>query len=672
MKNIISIFAICFWLAALMDVAHAKKFKQASMPNNLTYADGEHCGTNTNRGFDMKGCKTSIKYIKITEPKYKKDYLTSSSAYETYVSKRIVKKAHKLKNGARVEAGDEVFGLALILMGEVKDKANKKYKRRKRIASEWLIKPEWSKIVAWRSDFALVKKPGTEQWYRISLPNGKLTPWHKGDIIKARGFSLNTTKNDKLKKKPVFLLQSESDGTLTARLMVMDAEVELGPAVDRILKLSDMPEDRVPLEVFTDGTILAHRLDENGKVYDQMFVSSFDRALSPPMTPIRTVVIPNHVNARKNHRTPLVEIDPAKGLYWPVTTGVSVISKPENLIGMRPLQKGADRTLSPIDAHFISAGRDGAFKSCIAGTPECPFGSYWIGVWDDADGLTFTPTGTYNPSRFPPLDMLTQRHEGFVFTELRPVPVPETLTQLHVHHYTIRQANKFAAGRNKQGQYEAMGWYSGYTSSGIKLRPLSATPRASFALAANDVELFARSVIKQKQEREAARRAEEKAYQDMLKRREEEARQRRVAAQNQARQNMKQALAAGQYAQALDYSIYADARAVGDAAVAAIRAGYGHLVSDAELYTAVRALPTNQRGTVQREMDERRDASRAAALRASQMPSTGYSSSSTTQTKRYNNPASISRPTDYEWQSKLNYLKGNTSQYKCGSSSFCN
>lgn len=662
--------SLLFWFSLSADPAHARKFKDTPLPKNLTYAEGEHCGANLNRGFDMTGCKSRYSYLKIVGPKYKKDYDTSGSTYSGAVSKRIVKKAHKLKNGARVEAGDELVGLTLVLMGEVRDKSNKKYKRRKRIASEWLITPEWSEIVAWRSDFALVKKPGTQDWYRMSLPDGKQSPWHRGDLMMARGFDLQITKSDKQRNRPVFLIQQDSADTLSAR--IVDTEGNLGPSVDRIVKFEDMPEGRMPLETFTDRTILAHRLDENGKVFDQVFVTGFDRALTPPMAPLITVVLRNTQDETKNRRAPLVEIDPAKGLYWPVTTGVSVLSKPKDLLGMRPFRKGADRNLSPIGARFSSAGKDGAFKSCDARTPECPFDSFWISVWNEAGVLTFSPTGSYIPYRFPSLEALTQRNDGFMFTEIRPVDVPEKLKKTGMHYFNFDpEMNRFGAGRNLQGQYEAFGWYSGYGEE-VNLRTFSASPRTSFQLAASDVKLYEQFIINRKKQWAEAEKARQLAFEEDLRRRQEEVRRRKLAAQNRARQNMKQALAAGQYAQALDYSIYADARAVGDTAVAAIRAGYGYLVSDAELYTAVRALPGNLRGTVQREMDERRDASRAAAQRAQVVPSTGYSSSSSSKTKRYKNPASISRATDYEWKSKLNYLKGNTSQYKCGSSSFCN
>ncbi|MFT5776331.1 hypothetical protein [Hyphomonas sp.] len=213
----------------------------------------------------------------------------------------------------------------------------------KKFETSWLIEPKWANLHMLNADVAYGRLAGTQDVYVIDTVAGTTTKIGQGDL----GFGFALVGSDFVSyyesalDNP-YLFETTGDGTISVR-MIYGAmhSAAASVAIDRVVPRAQLPKGISPVEVFADRTVMVHRLDTNGKVFDQIFDASGAKALTPPMPPRIMAVY-----ASRKHQM-FVEIDRERRLLWPVR-GSDVIAKPDDFIGLRPLSGVVTSKVTPL------------------------------------------------------------------------------------------------------------------------------------------------------------------------------------------------------------------------------------------------------------------------------------------------------------------------------------
>ena len=553
-------------------------------------------------------------------------------------------KRKKKVNGTSLSKGSILRGVAVY-----------ERKNRDKIEMRWVVEPEWADVFMWRSDFALVKSPNSDSWFRLELVSGQAELIGEGQVLVARELSKQHIDMKHWGGVPVFKSQGPTD---TSTLRTISRSGELGPVIDSVAPESLLSRKGPGAEVLEDQHLLVHRVDADGKAFDQVFTPDGQMSLTPPLAPLMKA------EYREGIYSPIYEIDRSLGLFWPVTTGQSILEKPPGLLGLRPLLADTNFPLEPVE--FERAGAI-PFGHCRDTSGNCPFSQFWIAVWETAEGQRLAPVGTLSlyDKFHPTLEQVLESQKSALYDQISMLDVPGGLRKWASESLIDREQVKIMAGRRPDGSFDVIGNPSAFAYPESLVR-LNSQPLIDM----NDARAFVleleRQYVEQRQENQrwweqrerdrVARIAQARAEADALRRRQNEQRQ----------QQFELNLAERNFGSALDLATWLGPQATTRATDAALSAGRCDLVSDSELTTArlygeqnLRLLVDSCRSARRASVSESYVSSSVFGGTESARPSTGI-------------PAPVSRPKDYAWESKLNYLKGHTSQYQCGSASFCN
>ena len=556
------------------------------------------------------------------------------------------------------------------------------YDRRKKNRKQkmWLIEPRWAELHLLDADHALVRVPGTTTWHRLDTISGKSVPI--GDGSAGPILALRDDWGSPGPVKHMFLARTDADGSAT--LIVLTPEgLPTNVTINRVVPPAKMPIGRRVVEKLDDGTLLVHRLDQNGKVFDQIFNAEATVAMTPPMPPL---VMAQYSTFR---RFVLLEIDRERRLFWPVR-GSDVLSKPPGLIGIRPVHGRFTGQLEPVSATELQAlyksgaGDPSPYASeiprCLVGKPGCDFSNVWAAAWEQADGVRFSLLGdSFAAGNYWHYDLanfaeLSASAATATYTLIRNVPDrPETARGAMVAGggRVTRIDTLLIAGRDDGGfDFMAHGGEQ-LTNKGelhFGLVNLALVPLASESQAV----AYTSSVMNNMRdhEREQWRLAQAQIQEDASRLRASRALE-ASRAQSARDSRFQSALASRDWQGAIQAAWQHSNGAVHRATIAALNADGGYYVGYAELQLA-ETMATPAEKTLLSQHEAKLNAQALAnQQRFVGSPSSGSSSPSTGSATPYVDTAAAEM-SNRIFESRMNYLEGKTSSYQCGSASFCN
>ncbi|MXO90798.1 SRPBCC family protein [Pontixanthobacter aquaemixtae] len=229
-------------------------------------------------------------------------------------------------------------------------------------SARWIIPPEYSGLFAVNSDLALVRKPGKDTWYALSLPRGKLQKLGEG-YIRVKEMA----DRDHLVMRPYFnlyryYLASDDDGsTQTVRLLRWDTfknNVRVNPPIPNVIS-PGRDGERAPVIVLpkhdnlvrvalADGTVEA-RLYDGFLFWKKKSYPSVDWARTTALKGNFAVSYPSGeifkvIDAERQLFMPYSDAVVAKTVYgeWGLNADKDRQSREQyqNLLGMKPIGLG--------------------------------------------------------------------------------------------------------------------------------------------------------------------------------------------------------------------------------------------------------------------------------------------------------------------------------------------
>lgn len=233
--------------------------------------------------------------------------------------------------------------------------------------AEWLIPPKFSEIVLVNQELAYVRVPGAATMSRYDIRTKKLVATSFVSIDYATSEVWRTRDARNLKGLGFFGVEPEAGGrTQTVSLLAPDGSVTARIAgVVKWDGKEDMPYGRYPVEAMETGGFVVHRLDEDGRIADQIYTPD-GHVASPVLPPIPLFRM--ETGEQRSAHLFALETDRQRSLLWPLINPDMIAAKPANLIGMRP-----------VDGQFAVGKYQGSKGEhhTIAGTPPNrpePFG----------------------------------------------------------------------------------------------------------------------------------------------------------------------------------------------------------------------------------------------------------------------------------------------------------
>ncbi|KCZ88322.1 hypothetical protein [Hyphomonas johnsonii] len=555
----------------------------------------------------------------------------------------------------------------------------------KRFETSWLIEPEWADLGMTTADVAYGRLSGSQDAYMIDTLAGKTTLIGRGNV----GFALRLVVTE-VPNIP-YLYDKAADGTISVR-MLDEANRPGAVSIDRVIADAQLPKGRASVEIMDDGSLLVHRLDANGKIFDQVFDATGATALTPPMKPL----IMAAYGLNRNYM--LFEIDHARRLFWPVR-GADVIAKPDSLIGIRPLAGTLTSKIEPLPAAQLAqlyqpetpdpSPYAADLPICVYGRPSCDLLYKFVAVWETDDQQVAMALVSESGNK----DVLGERSRVIpTFLEIATTSNAADFKSIHdlnvpdpKHHITFRSyaAVEPIVATRTDGTFEVYRYKVG-GRYGL-FETVTPAPEASEAAAMAwwEADLAAQRARSDKIN------ADYQAFKDKQAR-DRQASLAKLAADSAARQaqariEYDQALAAGNYALAMQTARrQLTQRDVYQTVMRSIAAGPGAGVGLADIEIARQFATAEETAVLDahaRLIDYRANVERAeaakrniaqnmlnAAAKYQGKPVTipsgsqGYSSAAST---------ANSALADAQFESRMNYLEGKTGQYMCGSSSFC-
>ena len=544
----------------------------------------------------------------------------------------------------------------------------------------WLIEPRWAELHLLDADHALVRVPGTRTWQRLDTITGKTVPI--GDGSAGPILSLSDDWGNPGPVNHVFLARTDEDGSATLILLTPEG-LPTNVMINRVVPPNKMPRGRRSIEKLDDGTLLIHRLDAQGRVFDQIFNAEGTVAMTPPMPPL---VLAQYSTFR---RFLLLEIDRGRRLFWPVR-GSDVLSKPPGIVGMRPAHGRFTAQLEPISPteqqalYKATAGDPSPYAAeiprCLVGTPGCDFSMVWAVAWEQPEGARLSLLGDsfaagnywhYDLARFAEISASAASAH---YTLVRNVPErPETARSAMVAGggTVTRIDTLLIAGRDDGGfDFIAHGGEQ-LTKKGelhFGLVNLALVPLSSESQAV----AYTSSVMTNMRDhqREQWRQEQARIQEDASRLRQSRELQ-AARAQDAKESRFNTALASRDWQNAIQAAWQLSNAAVHRVTIAALNADGGYYVGYAELQLA-ETLATAAEKTL---LSQHEVTLNAQAVRNQQRfvgsPSPGTSSPSTSTATPYVDTAA-SEMSNRIFNSRMDYIEGKTSSYQCGSASFCN
>ncbi len=202
--------------------------------------------------------------------------------------------------------------------------------------AEWLIAPKYSEIVLINQELAYVRVPGAATLSRYDIRTKKLTPTPYVSVDYATSDVWRKRDANNIKGLGYFGVEPEPGGrTNTISLLAPDGSVT--SRITGVVKWdskADMPYERYPVEALEGGGFVVHRLDEDGRIADQIYTPG-GHVASPVLPPIPLFRM--EIGEQRSAHLFALETDRQRNLLWPLINPEMIAAKPANLIGMRPV-----------------------------------------------------------------------------------------------------------------------------------------------------------------------------------------------------------------------------------------------------------------------------------------------------------------------------------------------
>lgn len=560
----------------------------------------------------------------------------------------------------------------------------------KKFETAWLIEPKWTNLHMLNSDVAYGQLAGTQDVYAIDTVAGTTTKIGQGDF--AFGYALVGSTFVSYYESALdnpYLYETASDGTISIRMIDSATNsVAASVAIDRVVPQAQLPKGRSPIEVFADRTVLVHRLDANGKIFDQIFDASGAKALTPPMPPLVMAVY-----ASRNHQM-FVEIDRERRLLWPVR-GSDVIAKPDDLIGLRPLTGVVTSQVKPLTpAELTNLYRPETPDSspyvadlpvCVVEQPGCDITLKWTALWERDGrqiGLALLGDAAIQNQGYRQYDLPTYLEiaatsdvADYDFVrDLAPDPKQESI---YSHGRAVYASRRF------DGMFDVHAYDRTDTKGQFERINVASLPS----------ENAAKDFWESQQQAARAQLAQSEAEQQAFRKQQTVELQQKVAAiavmaaanQQAARAEQAKALAEGNYWLAMQIARRKlPQRDLYQTVMHAFDAGQEQAVGLADIEIAKQFANAEENArlnaranliTYQADL-ERAEAARAFSVQNMLTAARNYQGSPVSIPSSASNSGASSSTANTalenaQFESRMNYLEGKTGQYLCGSSSFC-
>lgn len=537
----------------------------------------------------------------------------------------------------------------------------------------WLVEPVWADLELLSADLAIAQKPGSGEWFKldtIAQTQTLLGTGHGGLVERLASQWLEG------KSKDAYFARDAGDGTDTLQLIRVSGEPGT-MEVDRMVPAGLLPKRRAPVEALEDGTLLLHRLDANGRVFDQIFSSDMTVALTGPMPPLLIA------DYGKQRRYTFLEIDRQRRLFWPVR-GSDIRAKPPGMLGLRPVSGRFTAAAEPISetelqALYSSADQDNSpyaaqMPICSVNQPGCDFSSVWSAIWSIEGAPRIALLGESLPDPhyvfydLPTFEEFAGSAAAADYVLVRAlsergkyqgadIPNNQHLTNAILIAQRSDGLFEFLAHKNDQ----RINGKTGFALINEADTPLNSEP-AAVAYANYVFRKWTNQFLKRAQAESDAKIALAKRGREL---REAAARQR----QGRLEVNFNSALNGKQFTQAIRIAWSVGPQAVYRATMAALQADRADAVGRAEIQVAQGfASPGDQAllSARERALDQLELSMQRRFVAADVALSGGETLASEPYVDTNKQIMDAAR-----FESRMNYLSGNTSSYLCGSASFC-
>lgn len=540
----------------------------------------------------------------------------------------------------------------------------------------WLIEPEWSEIKLLNADIAIVRAPGTGQWQRINTLTKARTALGSGT---ADYLPLLISTWVQGRKQDGFFAQDAGDGTETLRIINTNGSFSDG-SVDRVIPAAKLPKGRFPVEALEDGTLLVHRLDANGKVFDQVFEKDLTTALTPPMAPL---VIADYGFRR---RYAFVELDRARRLFWPVH-GSDIRAKPPGMLGIRPVSGRYTAAAEPVSEQQLQTlygapandpspyAKD--LPTCFVDTPECDFSMVWSAIWDQDEEPRIALIGdAEDVDRYlysydlPTFDAFAESLKSADYTLVRAISEQSRYNGEDIPSYDNNARTLFVAQRS-DGTFDYWSFQKTMNSESrivFGLYELTDVPLTSEEQAV----LYTKTVFRNwanAYNKQMTSESEERIRLAKRAKANREAKEREIQMRREDR--FRSALDSRRYSEAIDAAWSVSSQAVHQATIAALKADRGSSVGRAEIRVASAFATAQEKSLLASREYELDRLEIAERRRFATAPATRSGSSPSSSSQAYVDTG-MAIMENARMESRMNYLSGKTGSYLCGSASFCN
>lgn len=561
--------------------------------------------------------------------------------------------------------------------------------------SLWVIKPEWSGLFPINSDYAIVRKPGKDDWLTLQIDKGKTSKIGKGEIR-----IVDVLHPESMAREwadPVFryyLSTNDNGDTQTVSFLTWNDKKKRVDALKGVANVLSPSNEAglVPLQLTFANDVILRTRKADGEIRESVAMGREIRFGTPkyniiPYTPAGPGPFVYTAPSRQLMRV----LDSEKQLYFPYgkqseASAVLRGDKPEfaGFLGARPV---GDRVTTELKANPLHQYDQGGLAAVwqtddgirLAPLLKMPPESCFMSIYDRT--LCAIRQGPLKYLDYPSDGAIAQSREFAVYEVIEHIDVPDEARYTN-GDTSIKAALRCYLPDGRVDIWAAMPYVANMRRPPIKL---NATPLpdadaadaffASIATSQGLIDLRKAEYDKMmgdleerfrvaEEERRAAltpaERAEEDRQREWSRKRAE--RDAEIAARVQSK------LDAGLYDAAMDVAKenWADVPKV---VALALQAGRADVVDDEALRHAYNTREYDDWGA-KSAVAQAFFARFPPAVRASssyQYQSGGYTSGRT-----YDNPAPLYTMPDYQMESKMDYLSGLSSSYMCGSSSFCN
>ena len=564
-------------------------------------------------------------------------------------------------------------------------------------ASRWVIKPEWSGLFPVNSDYAIVRKPGKDDWLSLQIDSGKTSKIGKGevrimDVLHREAMALHT--DDPVYR--YYMATADTGDTQTVTLLRWNNEkkrVETATIIPNVLSPANAA-GLPPLQLTYDlDIIIRSRVESEGIrewVFENPTIRFGNSKKLDPYIPLEGGKGPFVFTAPS--RLLLKVLDADQQLYLPYRDlhDADFILRAEadeyeGLLGVRPVGDRVTTDLKNNPLHHHEEAGLAALWKTKSGVRLAPLlqtpAQNCVDVAFDKAGCAILQ-GRIKYFDYPEKYYLKQSRENALYIAIEHIELPEEVRDIPGNDTRISAALRCHLPDGRIDIWAAMPYVANLRNPPVKMNPEPFATRKeaddfvksvsyreglyAYRIAENDkmFERIAEGWRVHEQKRRAALTQAQRDHEDL----EEKWRQQREQRSADRTALVQSQLDAGNIEGAMDIAMedWADLPKV---VAYALERGRPDLVGDAQLrqvYQSSSYGKSTPAAAVSSEFFRRFPVAVRAAPSGYQWQSAASSSGA-----KSADPAPLYRAPDYQMESKMKYLSGQSSSYLCSSSSFC-